>query len=214
MTVEDPQTWLFCGASVTHGALYTHGYRDYSQIFNERLRYELGRHLDVVINTAVSGNTTQCVLDGFERRIAHFRPQTVSLMIGLNDCNQERGVPLGKYRENLNELADRIAACGAELLLQTCNTILPGSSPACEPHFSAYMETIREVARERELPLVDQTALWEAEAENQTMWMNDGLHPNHFGHRFMAFNMFKALGIFDPEHSYVCRHYLPARIKP
>lgn len=85
-----PQTWLFCGASVTHGALHTHGYRDYSQIFNERLRFELGRHMDVVINTGVSGNTTAHILQSFERRIASFNQQVVSLMIGLNDINPER----------------------------------------------------------------------------------------------------------------------------
>lgn len=210
---EQPQTWLFCGASVTHGALHTHGYRDYSQIFNERLRYELGRHLDVVINTAISGNTTQCLLNTFERRIAHFRPQVVSLMIGLNDCNQARGVSIGKYRANLHELADRIAACGAQLLLQTCNPAMPGTAPAVEPNYHAYMDVMREVAQERNLPLIEQAALWAEQTENQSMWMNDGLHPNHFGHLFMAFNMFKALGIFDPNTSYICRHYLPVRIK-
>lgn len=208
----EPQTWLFCGASVTHGALHTHGHRDYPQIFNERLRYELGRTLDVVINTAISGNTSVQVLEGFERRIASFHPQVVSLMIGLNDTNPDRGVSREVYRDNLVRLADKVAEMDAVLLLQTCNTIMPGTRPGLEGNFDAYMETIRSVAADRDLPLIDQTACWRKESANQSMWMNDDLHPNHYGHRFMAHNMFKALGIFDPETSHVCRHYLPRRV--
>ena len=46
------------------------GWRDYTQLFNERVRGELGRINDVVINTAISGNTTDNLLAGFDERAA------------------------------------------------------------------------------------------------------------------------------------------------
>ena len=49
---EKPVKWLFAGDSITHGALHTFGQRDYAQLFNERVRYEMGRPQDVVLPNA------------------------------------------------------------------------------------------------------------------------------------------------------------------
>ena len=45
---EYPVKWLFYGDSITHGALHTFGWRDYTELFAERLRFELGRTMDTV----------------------------------------------------------------------------------------------------------------------------------------------------------------------
>ena len=44
----EPIKWIFDGDSITHGALHTVGWRDYTEHFTERLRYEMGRMRDVV----------------------------------------------------------------------------------------------------------------------------------------------------------------------
>ena len=41
-------TWLFTGDSVTAGDQHTYGRRDYTELFAERIRYELGRISDTV----------------------------------------------------------------------------------------------------------------------------------------------------------------------
>ena len=64
-----PVKWLFYGDSITHGAYHTFGWRDYTQLFAERVRGEMGRNMDVVINTAISGNTTRQLLEGFSWRV-------------------------------------------------------------------------------------------------------------------------------------------------
>src|SRR5690606_24334953 len=58
----EPLRWVFTGDSITQGAKHTHGMRAYPEIFAERIRWELGRVRDVVLNTAVSGNTTADLL--------------------------------------------------------------------------------------------------------------------------------------------------------
>src|SRR6185369_10691115 len=50
-------TWVFTGDSITHGALHTLGWRSYPEHFAERVRWELKRMRDVVINTGISGDT-------------------------------------------------------------------------------------------------------------------------------------------------------------
>lgn len=74
---SDPVKWLFYGDSITHGAVHTFGRRDYTEYFAERVRAEMGRRMDMILNTAISGNTTQDLLESFDWRVAHFRPDVV-----------------------------------------------------------------------------------------------------------------------------------------
>src|SRR5665647_1822505 len=47
---KNPLKWLFTGDSITAGVEHTHGYRSYPEIFGERIRWEMGRPRDIVIN--------------------------------------------------------------------------------------------------------------------------------------------------------------------
>ena len=96
---KDPLIWLFTGDSITHGAKHTQGYRSYPEIFSERIRYELGRLRDIVINTGISGNTAQVIINDFGWRIGQFKPAVVSLMIGTNDCVETRNISPEVFRE-------------------------------------------------------------------------------------------------------------------
>jgi acyl-CoA thioesterase-1 len=104
---QEPLTWVFTGDSVTQGALWTGGLRTYPEIFSERIRWEMHRNRDIIVNTAISGNKTADILQDFDWRIAHLHPDVVSLMIGMNDCT--RG-PEGEkaFEENLSQLIARI----------------------------------------------------------------------------------------------------------
>ena len=57
LETKTPVKWVFVGDSITHGAKHTFGARSYPEIFGERIRWELRRVRDVIINTAISGNT-------------------------------------------------------------------------------------------------------------------------------------------------------------
>jgi acyl-CoA thioesterase I len=54
---KEPIIWVFTGDSITHGALHTFGWRSYVEHFAERVRFEMRRMTDVVINTGISGDT-------------------------------------------------------------------------------------------------------------------------------------------------------------
>src|SRR2546421_6398893 len=80
-----PLTWLFAGDSITQGAVHTCGWRDYTQLFKERLG-EVGRNEDVVINIAVGGWRVGALVARVEERILRFGPDVVFLMFGTNDA--------------------------------------------------------------------------------------------------------------------------------
>ena len=90
LTSEKPLKWLFSGGSITHGAFHTFGERDYTEHFAERVRFELGRKLDVVIKAAISGTDTNSPLKHFDTLLGQFKPDVVFLMFGMNDCESEK----------------------------------------------------------------------------------------------------------------------------
>jgi sialidase-1 len=191
-------TWVITGDSITHGAAHTHGSRSYAEHFAERVRWEMRRTRDVVVNTGISGNRTEDLLDDYDWRVAKLAPNVVSLMIGTNDAVAgEKG--LATYRANLLTLIERIRQDRAIPILQTPNPVDPEqlSRRAALPE---YVEVMREVAKEASVLLVDQYAYWEEQCptrESMLLWLADPIHPNAKGHLMFAQEMFRVLEVFD-----------------
>ncbi len=205
---KQPLVWLFYGDSITHGASHVQGFKNYAEIFAERVRSELGRCHDAVINTAISGNTIRDLLNEYDQRVERFHPDLVFLMIGMNDCSTTRGISVEEFEGKLQELCARFEKSGALSVLQTTCPILPNTSPDRAPHFDSYMDRVRSVAKNRNLPLVDHTRVWREQAWKHYFLMNNEFHPNHFGHVLFAQTIFRDLGIFDPA-SPMCRLFVP-----
>jgi lysophospholipase L1-like esterase len=205
---EEPVKWLFYGDSITHGALHTYGHRDYVELFAERVRCELGRPMDIVINSAISGDKTRGLLEGFDWRVTQFKPDVVFIMIGMNDCSDTNDISIEEFERNLMTLAEKIEQLGSLAVIQTTCPILPNQSPDRSPYFDSFMDANRRVAEAKGLPLIDHTKVWKENVEKFFMWMNNEFHPNEYGHRVFAKSIFEALDIYD-ETSCTCRLFLP-----
>ncbi len=202
--------WVFAGDSITHGARHTSGWRDYPQLFEERLRYEMGKERNLIIRTATSGWTVEALSQDLDWRVLQFAPQVASFHFGMNDC---KGGPdaIPRFRELYLDVVRRVReACGAVILIQTPNPVLPNSETQRGPYIEGYVAAIRELAAETGAILIDHYAACMEYAQKSQLYylMNDPLHPNEYGHRFKAQLLFKALGIYDPE-SEVCRLFVP-----
>lgn len=198
---KEPVTWVFTGDSITHGALHTLGWRSYPEHFAERVRWELARVRDIVINTGISGDRTGGILNDWDWRAGRFEPDVVSLMFGMNDCGDG---PAGrdKFRTNYLQLVDRVQAARALPLLHTPNTAYAKKSPGRDD-LAAYADIVRQIAHDRGTALVDHYAEWSAakpEQESLLPWLQDeSIHPGVYGHRMFARSIFRAVGIFDPK---------------
>ena len=198
---KEPLKWVFVGDSITHGAKHTFGARSYPEIFGERVRYEMRRVRDVIINTAISGNTSVDILNDYDWRIRQFRPSVVFIMVGTNDASVKKDISPTRYRETLQALVRRIRDDGAVPVLQTPNPLLLEKATGRE-RIGEYVDVIRAVTASEGTLLVDHWAYWTERARADVLevhkWMNDELHPNGRGHDEMAKTLFKAIGIFDP----------------
>ena len=182
--------WVFCGDSITHGALHTTGRRDYMELVEERVRFELGKSQHLFINSGISGDTTQGILRTMDHRILRFKPDVFSLMIGMNDA---KNLSLAEYDHNLREIVKRVRQWSqAEILFQTCCAINPEECPGRED-YAKYMDTFRDVAGEMDIALIDHHAEWEAvrleDPGRFKGWMSNEFHPNALGHWTFAEKM-------------------------
>jgi len=212
LTQEDPAIWVFAGDSITHGARHTIGWRDYTELFTERVRFEMRRYRDFMIKSAISGWTIQRIEDDLEWNILQFKPTVVSLMVGLNDCTKgPDGLPA--YRESYLRVIETIRArTGAELLMHTSNATLITDGSTRVANLPAYVEATLQIAEQAGVPIIDHHAEWTAAASgnNDAMhhWMGHGCHPNQYGHRAMAHALFHALDIWD-DASWTCQLSVP-----
>jgi acyl-CoA thioesterase-1 len=198
---KDPIKWLFTGDSITAGVLHTEGYRSYPEVFAERIRWEMARPRDIVINTAISGNITQNILDDFSWRVGQFKPEVVSLMIGTNDCSRKEMTP-GLFESKLNVLLSEIRKTGAIPILHTPNSIIMKYAPE-RTSLPEYVRIIKKTAEKESVIFVDNYGHWENETRSRPdanllkEWLNDPIHPGPLGHQEIARLMFKTLSIFD-----------------
>lgn len=197
--------WLFYGDSLTHGAKHTDGGRDFSELFRERVIWELQRRGDLVLNSAFSGFTTTDLLRDFEFRAAAFRPTAAFVMIGSNDSAAK--VTPEAFARQLEELLDKFSAIGCQTVLQTPVPALRNLDPARQS-MPLLAEAMREVAARRKVPLIDHFAIWSA-CPAEFYLHADVLHPNAEGHIKIAHDIFRALGFFETEKSRVCRFFAP-----
>lgn len=200
---KNPIKWIFTGDSITAGVKHTQGYRSYPEIFGERIRWEMGRARDIIVNTAISGNVTQNILDDFSWRVGQFKPEVVSLMIGTNDCARKE-MTAEIFENKLNHLLDMIRETGAIPILHTPNVIITGEAPE-RAGLIDYVRMIQKTAEKMNIILVDNYAHWEDVIKNDTKinvfkeWLNDPLHPNGAGHLEIARLLFKELSVFNPK---------------
>lgn len=133
-----------------------------------------------IINSGIGGDSTTGALKRFERDVAVYRPDLVTVCLGLNDSmTPDFEAGLAKYKANMTEIFARIRGLGAEAMLITPNMmcsyvdpalgvdILKGIAAECAKRqtsgiLTAYVDAAREVAREAGIPIADAYAEWQA----------------------------------------------------
>lgn len=206
----EPVRWLFTGDSITHGASHTYGERDFVQLFEERLRFELGRRRDHVIRTAISGRTVADLESDLDWSVRDYRPEVVSLMFGLNDC-ATASPDTEAFSRRYRGIIETLLADGAEVILHTPNRLLTTETPERQRNLPDFVDAVRGLAADTDVLLVDNYADWQAcdEAGQLEHWIEHGCHPGAAGHRVLARSLMLRLGMWDPT-SATGRFFIPA----
>jgi lysophospholipase L1-like esterase len=161
-----------------------------------------------VINAGIGGNNTQDLLDRIQADCLAHKPNITVLMIGTNDMNTRKHIPLQQYTANLDSLCRQITAAGSHLVLMN---ILPVYEPylftrhdrafyGAEGHAgrkAKVNEAIRATAATHKAPLADLHQLFDKLGNIGTeasSWLQnevnsgktDGVHPTPQGYKAIA----------------------------
>ena len=180
-----------------------------------------------VINAGVGGNTTAMGRARFEKDVLSRSPDLVIIGFGINDSavdvwkkppSDKPRLPRSEYEENLRYFVRALKGKNARVILMTPNPLRwtavlkqtygkPPYNPDDPDGFNlllrGYAESVRKIAREENVPLVDVFAAFGAHATRAGASVDelllDGMHPNDRGHRIVADLLLEAIPRACPE---------------
>lgn len=211
-----PAVWLFAGDSVTFGSITAlDGNRDYVQLFEQRLRREMNLKEHIVIKTAASGWTISSLDNRLQWYFKRLSPDVISINFGMNDCYEALSDPnaLEKWKVRYQSIIDRIKSANIPIIIHTPNAMHPESQSSDikkRRFLPEYVKAIRELAQQNGTVLIDNYSCWQNHIKRDAcrFWMSDDIHPDCAGHRVIAQELFKAIGIYDP-NSPTCQLFIP-----
>lgn len=180
-----------------------------------------------IINSGTGGNTTVDLLARIEKDCLAYKPDMTILMIGTNDMNSVKYIPLPQYESNLRKIVEMILGVKSQILLMN---ILPAHEPYLftrhpkefygeEGHKGRKDKVnarIKSVADEYKLHFLDMNHIFEVVGDigeqSSSLIKNmanggktDGIHPTNDGYRTMAVAIYEKLkSINAPHRRLVC----------
>ncbi|SFD90004.1 Lysophospholipase L1 [Chitinophaga sp. CF118] len=168
-----------------------------------------------IVNAGIGGNNTADLLKRIDTDCLALHPDLTILMIGTNDMNSRKYIPLTAYEKNLREIVSKIRGINSQVLLMS---ILPAYEPylytrhpqsfyAPEGHSGRKQkvnEVIKKVAEDYRQSFLDMDHIFQRignvgtgpdsliqnEANSKK---TDGIHPTPEGYRTMAVAIFEYL---------------------
>jgi len=138
-----------------------------------------------VVNASISGDTTFGGVERLPTLIDQYAPSLVIIELGGNDGL--RGFNLKKTEENLRQMVRLVSQSGAKVVLVGMQ-IPPNYGPFYSRRFAGLY---KEVADSENAALVP--FLLEGVAEDQSLFLEDGIHPNEKAQPIILQNVLNAL---------------------
>lgn len=138
-----------------------------------------------VSGRAVQDNSDQpyTALPHYQDSLA-YRADIVVFMMGINDSKPENWFGAEAFKESLNSLLDSYADSRILLCTPAAAFFLNGQTEGITSHdiqplvAQEIVQVVREVAQERDCPLID---IYELTAQHPEWFAKDGVHPNNEG---------------------------------
>ncbi|MEQ9407678.1 MAG: SGNH/GDSL hydrolase family protein [Fuerstiella sp.] len=209
--LQDGDTFVFLGDSITHQRLYTQYVEDffYQRYPDRRIRFH---------NAGIGGARAWDALARVSRDVLAYRPRYVSVLLGMNDGSYQPFNPdiFATYQSDMTQLMAKLREGGATPILMSptmfdaraarlrANPRRPRSNEMLSQYNSVlayYGRWLQDVAQESGLSYVDMFGplndlTLEARRSDAAFTMiRDAIHPDPPGQLVMAYAMIDDLGL-------------------
>src|SRR5262245_46323527 len=160
---------------------------------------EAMKNRDVEVDAvATGGHRVPNLLDRVDKDVLSKKPTIVVIQIGVNDAGG--GVTPEKFKEQLEELIEKLQKGGARVVLCSCTCRVEGYNPdnAFDKKLDALADVARTITREKKLPLndlrkafIDYWKKHNPDNKPKGFLTYDGNHWTEEGHRFVAEQMLR-----------------------
>lgn len=221
--VKDGETIAFMGDSITQAGNRGNGY------INLVIKGLEANGLKVnKIPAGKSGNKSNDMLARLDEAVISKKPDWMTLSCGVNDVwhfklvlgnRTFEGIGIEDYKKNITEILDKCQKAGIKVMVLTSTMIGEDPSKELNQDMMVYNEFLREIAKQRELPLADLNADMQARlatipdvpgkpknfgkffygGDVKNKLTTDGCHMNAEGNKMMARGILKAFGMSDAE---------------
>lgn len=195
--VKDGETVAFMGDSITQQGAAPAGYVRLVANALETNGIKIN-----VIPAGVSGHKSNQMLARLDKDVLSKKPNWMTLSCGVNDVwHGDRGVTLEDYKKNITAIVDQAQAAGVKVMILTATMINEDQPNANNQKLVAYNDFLRELAKEKGLPLADLNEQMQTEIKNRPAGSSgnyltvDGVHMNARGNVMMARGVLSAFGL-------------------
>lgn len=209
LELQDGDSIVFLGDSITHQRLYTQYVEDYFYTRMPHLRLKLH-------NAGVGGARAWDALARFDQDVAAYKPKYVTILLGMNDGTYQpfNQAIFDTYQQDMTKLLDRLKEINAQAIPMTPtmfdaradrakenNKRDPNSQALYNSVLTYYGTWLREVAVERGLGFVDMwgplnnITLEQRKTEPAFTLIKDAVHPEQNGQVVMATAIINDLGL-------------------
>jgi len=209
LELNDGDTVVFLGDSITHQCLYTQYVEDffYTRFPGKRIRFH---------NAGIGGAKGWDALQRFDRDVAAYKPKYVTVLLGMNDGAYQpfNQAIFDTYHKDMTEVVEKIKASGATPILMTPTMFdsrasrARGTDGPREEFYNsvlAYYGTwLRDVAEKNGYGFVDMWSplnnltIEQRKTEPAFTMIQDAVHPGPSGQLVMASAILDDLNLLGP----------------
>lgn len=149
-----------------------------------------------VTNSGISGNTSRDLLERFDRDVILFKPDWISICIGINDVWRQFDSPAmtdvcvlpEEYRENVEKMILAVKDNVKGVFVLTPYYIEPNKSDIMRARMEEYAEICRALADKYNCTLIDFQKMYDryCSIRHSSYIAWDRVHPNQIGATLMA----------------------------
>ncbi len=192
---QQPRVWMFLGDETTAWLRHS-GQPGFAEMFRHRLRWELRRFPDLIVNAGVKNASLDEIWKIARQGLTQCHPDVAFILPGKADALEASQSP-HRYAEKLKELAEFLRINGSEPVFQTPPLPELLFDNNLDDPMRTLCDLIREVAVVNNIPLIDHAEFWQ-EQTTQPNWVNLR-HKTiaQAGQSVLALLFFAELDIFD-----------------